>query len=316
MAEPTDSKLLVSLSPGAFHALVEQTMRRVATEDFPQLAALVAIEGRVGQLSPSRTKIHYGVTLMGEDGLVCKADMTDQLVRSAEIRDGDVVRVLGQPTFRSSSYGVEVRVAVKRIWKARAAPAPSAPQSLSLSDLRALSPGRRSFPTHRPLSIALVHARSAKNQVVMDCGAELERCGAEVRVHSIPTSMQDPQGIADILERDESDVLMLIRGGGEAAEFELFEHPRLLKAMSAHRGYRIIGLGHSGNRTLLDLVVDHVARTPAQAGAHVREMIDLQSAAVSESPHVPQRASITWMVAAGVAVALVIGFLAGIVSGR
>jgi hypothetical protein len=65
------------------------------------------------------------------------------------------------------------------------------------------------------------------------------------------------------------DVLVLIRGGGDDAEFAVFDAAPVIEALGACRAYRILGLGHSRNRTLADCVADWAASVPAEAGRHL-----------------------------------------------
>jgi exodeoxyribonuclease VII large subunit len=86
--------------------------------------------------------------------------------------------------------------------------------------------------------------------------------------------MLDPVAIATaIRDANSDDIVMIIRGGGDAADFEVFDDPRVVTALSSQQAHRVVGLGHTGNATLLDLFCDFSANTPAQAGAYVRERV-------------------------------------------
>lgn len=70
-----------------------------------------------------------------------------------------------------------------------------------------------------------------------------------------------------------ADIIAVIRGGGDDSQFEAFNNMSVITALSKSSGYRILGLGHSQDRTLLELVCDYSANTPTAAGTHIREML-------------------------------------------
>ncbi|EPB3617084.1 exodeoxyribonuclease VII large subunit, partial [Acinetobacter baumannii] len=49
---------------------------------------------------------------------------------------------------------------------------------------------------------------------------------------------------------------------------------KVLKAFSNLKGYRIVGLGHNSDVTLLDYLADHSAITPSDAGIHLKGQFD------------------------------------------
>jgi exodeoxyribonuclease VII large subunit len=82
----------------------------------------------------------------------------------------------------------------------------------------------------------------------------------------VPTSMLDPSSLAKAISDADADILVVIRGGGDSDQFRVFDDQRVLKALAGNKAYRITGLGHTGNRTLADLIVDHAARAGASRG--------------------------------------------------
>ena len=81
--------------------------------------------------------------------------------------------------------------------------------------------------------------------------------------------MHDPAAIATALRAIRADIVAVVRGGGDAASFAVFEDSRVLEALATCPAYRVLGLGHTANRTLAELLADHAASTPAAAGVHV-----------------------------------------------
>jgi exonuclease VII large subunit len=68
--------------------------------------------------------------------------------------------------------------------------------------------------------------------------------------------------------------VVIIRGGGRNDAFDIFNDEKVLNAFSNLKGYRILGLGHNSDITLLDCLADHSAITPTAAGIHLKEEFD------------------------------------------
>ncbi len=85
--------------------------------------------------------------------------------------------------------------------------------------------------------------------------------------------MLDPVAIATAIRDAAADVVVIIRGGGSSQDFEVFDDVRVIVALAEQRAHRVVGLGHSGNTSLLELVADVTANTPAQAGTYIRERV-------------------------------------------
>jgi len=60
------------------------------------------------------------------------------------------------------------------------------------------------------------------------------------------------------------------QGIGSSDAFDIFNDEKVLKAFSNLNGYRIVGLGHNSDVTLLDYLADHSAITPSDAGIHLK----------------------------------------------
>ncbi|MCW1895716.1 exodeoxyribonuclease VII large subunit [Acinetobacter baumannii] len=70
------------------------------------------------------------------------------------------------------------------------------------------------------------------------------------------------------------DVVVIIRGGGSSDAFDIFNDEKVLNAFSNLNGYRIVGLGHNTDVTLLNYLADHSAITPSDAGIHLKGQFD------------------------------------------
>lgn len=331
MSQP--SREILDLTPATLHQLLSQRAWTLLVEQLPIVLGLVRVTGVLSDLGPRRGQWYYGVRL-ADDGAQVWVDLPAGLAEGRTLKAGQWVSVIGVMRLRVSKQGsIEVRVEVGDV-RSGAAEGPAAQANrggrLTIEQLKALPTARRHFPRSdgRPLKVAVVQSSSAQAQVAMDCMVELHKLGAAVAVEASPVNILDPAAVATAIDRADAEVLLVIRGGGNAAEFDVFDDARVVTALARHHGYRVVGLGHTGNVTLLDRVADFSAHTPAQAGLHVREQLesqhrerlaagvgdgkpatDPQSTSVLELPPKPMVGQYWWVPA-------IIAFLAGAVVAR
>jgi len=277
---------ILSFAPSVLQQLLATRIeQRLIDEVCP--GALLRIDGRLGDLGMRRGNWHYGVSLSDDSGIV-SLDIPAATVRARSLRVGMAVGVTGRLVLKQGrspgQFDVRVVVADAEPFGKPVVTEPNAPRP-SITDttehamveaLRGVPAARHAFPvtSGRPLRVSLVHSSSLQAQVTEDCRSELVKLGPMATIDSIPANMTNALSIVDAVEAATGDVLMLIRGGGDSKEFAVFDDPRVVAAVARKASYRIIGLGHSGNTTLLDHVVEHAARTPGQAGLHVREEVE------------------------------------------
>lgn len=72
-------------------------------------------------------------------------------------------------------------------------------------------------------------------------------------------------------------MLVLIRGGGDHGDFEVFDQKCVLDAWAAKDAFKALGLGHEGTGgTLLDFISDYLGSTPTAVAASWRSRIKLE----------------------------------------
>jgi exonuclease VII large subunit len=133
--------------------------------------------------------------------------------------------------------------------------------------------GRVPFPHKSPIYLSVIHSTSG--QVSGDFQHEIMKVTDIVEVEYISVNMTNHAAITEAIEAAEGDVLAIIRGGGPVEQFRVFEDPRVLNALACKNNvYRMLGLGHTHNTTLLDVISDFAAKTPSLAGNHIREQVE------------------------------------------
>lgn len=290
-----------TLTPAAVAQLVGVRAAQLVAQGLPELAGLINVVGRLSSLGEARGAWHYAVRLTDDAGSV-QLDIPVAIARASHLAPGMTVRATGVMRIQSGRPGnLEFRLVVSQIFPVEAvgegplAWPTAAAARMTIDRLKSLTVRKMPFPTSRPVRISLVRSSSPQAQVAQDTMAELRRVAGAVELEQLRVNILDATQIAEAIARASGNVLILIRGGGDAADFDVFDDPRVVEAMAAKRAYRVIGLGHSGNSTLLDLVAEHSAPTPAQAGMHVREQIEAApGAAVPATPGVRRQAPRFW----------------------
>lgn len=272
------SSQFADVSPGTLQQFTTLLLERLAASELPELGGMIRLHGRWTDPGRASGKSFYGAKIVDDGGSQAKVEILASLVASRGVLPGHLVIATGRLAVRSTNYGLEVRLVATDIElgdQEQAAKTEVAQQGrMTIERLRSIPMRRVPFPDRDSVSVTLIHSNSAAAQVTQDCMAELSKLGDSVGVFPVKVNMLDPVAIATaIRDANSDDIVMIIRGGGDAADFEVFDDPRVVTALSSQQAHRVVGLGHTGNATLLDLFCDFSANTPAQAGAYVRERV-------------------------------------------
>lgn len=282
MAETTQEgaveSTVLELSPATYHQYVSLLIERMIGESLPELAGIIRLRGRLTDPGQPRGNRYFAVKIVDDGGHQAKADIPASLIQGRGVFPGQRVVVVGRVSVRSSQYGLEVKIDATDLYPAVREEAQQSALSdqgrMTIERLRTMPIARNAFPTLMPIAVTLIQSSSAQAQVSRDCRVELDKVGDGLVITPVPINILDPVAIAQAIRTAEADIVLVIRGGGDSNDFAVFEDPRVMQALAECPAHRVIGLGHSGNSTLSDLYCDHVANTPAQAGAYIRERIE------------------------------------------
>lgn len=223
----------------------------------------------------------YAVYLVGRSGTIA-VDMSTKLAQG--FQDGDHVEVIGFPTpnvYRGTlTFRLEL-VALKHS-SSDAQLEQRRRDASNIAHLKSLKPGRNAFPLMDSIRVSVIHSRSGVARVDQDfiggMGEMVERC----QVSWLPVRITSAEEIAAAVSGCSADILVIIRGGGDEGDFSVFDDPAVLKALADCQSYRIVGVGHSANSTLADLVCDYSAAVPAAAGTHIRDQLQAMASTLGQ----------------------------------
>ncbi|WP_019933909.1 exodeoxyribonuclease VII large subunit [Oceanimonas smirnovii] len=128
---------------------------------------------------------------------------------------------------------------------------------------------KRPLPAH-PARIGIIS--SPTGAAVHDILTVLARRAPQLKVILYPSSVQGESAVPQLIHalaeanrRNETDLLLLARGGGSLEDLWCFNDERLVRAIAASRLPVVSAVGHEVDVSLSDLVADLRAPTPSAA---------------------------------------------------
>lgn len=253
---------------------------------FNENLGLVKVYGKLGTVRLGNYPKAYGVKL-SERGEEVLLDIPKELVSRLQLRGGETVMALGMLTAqcgRFSDHRLAVHLDVTDMVTTDGPEMTEVEKSdqITLARLKGLGVRRQPFPLYEDIKVSVVLSRSGQALVDQDFLQELVPIEGQVEIEKIPVNILSAEDIAAGIRRASGNVVAVIRGGGNEDQFDVFENAQVIEALANKNAYRVIGLGHTANTTLLDLLADYAANTPTRAGTHIREMLEHNSRAVMD----------------------------------
>lgn len=216
----------------------------------------------------------YDLIIQDTTGTI-EVEIPKHLVSS--LKNGSYVEIHGVPTFNFFREQCTKRL---RGYTIRAIEEDNAIQAFqsklsTLDDLKKHRPKSHTFPNQFDLSVAVIYSSASKVDIQKDFYNYLNEYRDEFNFDEKPVSLSNVDALSQVISScTDHDVVVVIRGGGSSDAFDIFNDEKVLKAFSDLNGYRIVGLGHNSDVTLLDYLADHSAITPSDAGIHLKGQFD------------------------------------------
>lgn len=216
----------------------------------------------------------YDLIIQDATGAI-EVEISKHLLSS--FKNGSYVEIQGVPTFNFFREQCTKRLKGYAIRTFEEDSAIQAFQSkLSTLDvLKKHRPKSHIFPNQFDLSVAVIYSSASKVDVQKDFYNYLSEYRDEFNFDEKPVSLSNVDALSQVINSCTAyDIVVIIRGGGSSEAFDIFNDEKVLKAFSNLNGYRIVGLGHNSDVTLLDYLADHSAITPSDAGIHLKGQFD------------------------------------------
>lgn len=252
-----------------FSARLEEICAAFDEWGFPLVVA-----GQLGDAASNSYPKYYQLPLTDPQfGTTLSLEVQKSLLARAEVSPGDHVHVTGM--LRARQYRGQIVLRFEVVAVELHDPGRQKVERIErsvLNVLRGLPCASHPYPTRLETRLLLIHSAASSALVAEDFLQALGGAWRPERVRSLPTAMNDPGRLAEAISTCREEIIVLIRGGGDASDFVVFENPIVLEALAVCPAHRVLGLGHTANRTLAERVVDHAATTPADAGHYIRRM--------------------------------------------
>ncbi|MGQ1014895.1 exodeoxyribonuclease VII large subunit [Acinetobacter baumannii] len=222
----------------------------------------------------SKWSLVYDLIIQDTTGAI-EVEIPKHLLSS--FKNGSYVEIHGVPTFNFFREQCTKRLKGYTIQAIEDDTAIQAFQSKlsTLDDLKKHRPKSHTFPNQFDLSVAVIYSSASKVDIQKDFYNYLNEYRDEFNFDEKPVSLSNVDALSQVISSCvDHDVVVVIRGGGSSDAFDIFNDEKVLNAFSNLNGYRIVGLGHNSDVTLLDYLADHSAITPSDAGIHLKGQFD------------------------------------------
>ncbi|MGQ1128360.1 exodeoxyribonuclease VII large subunit [Acinetobacter baumannii] len=257
------------------HATLDEYINLRKDKEKIQLFCVRGILKNVEQaVENSKWPSVYDLIIQDTTGTI-EVEISKHLLSS--LKNGSYVEIHGVPTFNFFREQCTKRLRGYTIQVIEEDNAIQAFQSKlsTLDDLKKHRPKSHAFPNQFDLSVAVIYSSASKVDIQKDFYNYLNEYRNEINFDEKPVSLSNVEALSQVISSCvDHDVVVIIRGGGSSEAFDIFNDEKVLKAFSNLNGYRIVGLGHNTDVTLLDYLADHSAITPSDAGIHLKGQFD------------------------------------------
>jgi Exonuclease VII, large subunit len=268
---------------GPLSQYIDNELQAVLYRHFSESGgALVSLSGRLGVIVDKAGYTYFDVPLQDPSGNEVLLDIPKSCVDTANVQMGNYVKVVGslypkRNQFTEWKVKIVVRVASLQLVDSPSEVVRKQKDRTDIEALKAISFSKADFPHQTQIALTLIVAQTS--QVLDDFQREIQKLneqfpGAVQTKETFRVNVLSAHEISNSIDRATGNVLVVLRGGGEAQSFDCFDNLAVLNALAKFKGYRIIGLGHTQHNTLADFVCDHSATTPHGAGSHIAELVN------------------------------------------
>jgi exodeoxyribonuclease VII large subunit len=235
--------------------------------DAEPLLSQLAITGTITQYRHyAKTGAHY-ITLSDDtstiQAIAFKLDTVDP------IKPGQLITAIGRPTFYPKRGTLQFQIhAIKPL---KVSPLTQAFEALKaqLNAEGLFAPERKKpIPTY-PKCITLITA--SPSAALSDFLNLKRQLAPHLQIQLIPVSVQGAAAPTDIAaachiaNAHETDLVVVLRGGGSAEDLAAFNDERVVRAIAQCTAPTMSAIGHDIDVSLADFVADHRSATPSSA---------------------------------------------------
>jgi arsenate reductase-like glutaredoxin family protein len=233
------------------------------------LNGFVIVEGILGKITDNKYSVYYGIPLTDVLGGSISVNIPKTIAEKGFA--GKEVQVFGSLKPKVWAGKAEVILNATKIELKKAISKEILERDKTISEfLTSYKKLSHDFPNKEFINISVLHGISS--QVKNDFERQL--LGLEkIKINYIPINIIDIESIKNGIDSLTCDIAVIIRGGGSNGEFEVFNNMKLVETWAEKDFYKITALGHTENRTYIDLFSDMSCDTPTAAGNFIKQKI-------------------------------------------
>jgi len=169
---------------------------------------------------------------------------------------------------------VDIRLAVSAVEKIERPDDREREEQATLEYLKTVKPAPTRLPEPDSMRISLIHPISERARVQDDFLQQLSSVRNLVQLEQIPVAINKPEEIEAGIRKATGNVIVLIRGGGDSADFDVFDQKSVIDAWAGKDAFKALGLGHEGTGgTLLHFISHYAGSTPTAVGGFLARQI-------------------------------------------
>lgn len=129
------------------------------------------------------------------------------------------------------------------------------------------------FPLKQKINLCIILPKSNQSQSQLDIFNKLNapNIQALLNITSIHCDMKNVIDISRAIKSKplDTDVLAITRGGGDEFDIAIFDNIKLYSELAKCYCHRVLGIGHTNDRLLLEMVSDYTAQTPSDLADYI-----------------------------------------------
>lgn len=132
------------------------------------------------------------------------------------------------------------------------------------------------FPFKKIINLSIIVAKTPDAKSTIDVLQKLYTTkSTAIRIKETPCDLTDINEIIKAVNSTpkDADVLAIVRGGGNAFDISLFDNINLYNALSNKYMHKVLGIGHTNDRLILEMAADYTAQTPSDLADYILENV-------------------------------------------
>ena len=144
---------------------------------------------------------------------------------------------------------------------------PAIAQENIMEVIKKLPLPQKAFPSKYKLRLAIICPKNIDSKSIVDFRSKIEASPVKdaFELREVNCSIENISEVVKAIETidiEQTDIFILLRGGGDYESIQLLDNPQIATAISALNCYKMIGVGHASDRLAIEMLFNDVSQTP------------------------------------------------------